>query len=238
MNEHTTRRLAASAMVLAASLAIAGFTALGMIFDYPKILKEPTAEILSSYRLHDVAISGWFLGLTVGAALLAPIGVLIGRIVGGRPGRLIAGFAIASASVQVIGLSRWVLLVPGISDDALEPSRSGDAQHRFEVIHRWLGTVVGETIGYALTAVFTVLVVAALPREFAPRRLGLIGWLAAALIATGVVIPLGVEAASVTNFVGYVLWCVWLIITAVLLWRSPADKHPRSERRASLSVRR
>jgi hypothetical protein len=42
----------------------------------------------------------------------------------------------------------------------------------------------------------------------------------AALIATGVVIPLGVEAASLTNFTGYVAWCLWLIAMAVALWRT------------------
>ena len=41
-----------------------------------------------------------------------------------------------------------------------------------------------------------------------------------ALIATGVVIPLGLDAASITNFVGYVAWCLWLIAMAVTLWRT------------------
>ena len=40
-------------------------------------------------------------------------------------------------------------------------------------------------------------------------------------IATGVVIPI-VEGASLTNFVGYVLWCLWLIAMSVVLWRAPA----------------
>ena len=50
VNATTTHRLAAAAMAGAATLAIAGFTALGSIFDYPKILKEPTAEILAQFR--------------------------------------------------------------------------------------------------------------------------------------------------------------------------------------------
>ena len=47
-----------------------------------------------------------------------------------------------------------------------------------------------------------------------------LGYAAAALIATGVVIPLGVEAASLTNFAGYVAWCLWLLAMAVVLWRA------------------
>jgi hypothetical protein len=38
--------VAAATMAAAALLAIAGFTALGSVFEYPQILKSPTADIL------------------------------------------------------------------------------------------------------------------------------------------------------------------------------------------------
>ena len=220
MNMQQTHRLAAAGMAGAAALAIAGFTALGSIFDYPKILKEPTEHILAAYNENHSAITGWFLVLVISAALLAPVGVLLGRIAGGTMGRWIAGVGIAAATVQVIGLSRWVLLIPGVSQDALVPSQTAAAQHTFEQLHFWLGTIVGETIGYALTASFTVLVVIAVTRRIAPRWMSWLGYAAAALIATGVVIPLGLSAASITNFVGYIAWCLWLIAMAVVLWRA------------------
>ena len=219
MNLHTTRRLSAIAMAGAAALAIAGFTALGSVFDYPAILKSPTAEILATFRRQQAAVTGWFLVLVVSAALLAPIGVLLGRLAGGKLGPWIAGLGIAAATVQVIGLSRWVLLVPGVSDDALVPSRTANAHDTFETLHTWLGEVVGETVGYALTAAFTVLVTIAVTRVVAPRWMTSVGYASAALIATGVLIPLGVGAADLTNFVGYVAWCLWLIAMAVAVWR-------------------
>ena len=222
MNLQTNRRIAAAAMAGAATLAIAGFTALGSIFDYPQILKEPVDDILASYRGNQAAISGWFLALIVSAALLAPVGILLGRIAGRRLRPWISGVAIAAATVQVIGLSRWVLLVPGISDDATVPALTADAHQTFEQLHFWLGTIVGETIGYTLTATFTVLVVVALNGSVVPKYVGYLGFGAAILIATGVLIPLGLGAASLTNFVGYVIWCVWLIAMAVVLWRSKA----------------
>ena len=119
MNIKQTQRIAAAGMAGAAGLAIAGFTALGSIFDYPKILKEPTEHILAAYHENHSAISGWFLVLVIGAALLAPVGVLLGRIAGPPVGRWIAGVAIAAATVQVIGLLRWVLLIPGVSQDEI-----------------------------------------------------------------------------------------------------------------------
>ncbi len=221
MNMQTTRRIAAVSMAGAATLAIAGFTALGSIFDYPKILKAPTEEILAAYRENQSAITGWFLVLSISAALLAPVGVLLGRVAGGTLGRWIAGLGIAAATVQVIGLSRWVLLIPGVSDDATMPALAAAARHTFELLHFWLGTILGETIGYALTAAFTALVVSALSGSVTPRWIGFLGYAAATLIATGVLIPLGLGAASLSNFAGYVAWCLWLVAMALALWRRP-----------------
>jgi hypothetical protein len=218
VNTLTSRRLAAAAMTTASLLAIAGFTALGSVFEYPQILQEPTADILAAYRDHQGAITAWFLVLALSAGLLAPVGLLLGGLAGGRRGRWIAVTGVAAAVVQVIGLSRWVLLIPGVSDDALVPTRTAEAYRTFEALHFWLGTIVGETVGYALTATFTVLVAGAVTATLgAPRWLGGLGLVAAALIATGVLVPLGVELAELTNFAGYVAWCLWLLALGAVL---------------------
>ena len=220
MNTHTTARLAGASMALASGLAIAGFTVLGSVFEYPQILEEPTSDILALFREHQGAVTTWFLVLVISAALMAPTGIFLGRLVGGTLGRWIAALGIAAATVQVIGLQRWVTLVPGISEDALDPAKRADAEDRFELLHTILGKVIGETIGYALTATFTILVVIGLSRTILPRWLALLGYVSAALIATGIVIPV-LEVASLTNFAGYVGWCVWLLAVAVVLFRVP-----------------
>ncbi|MGA9747978.1 MAG: DUF4386 family protein [Nocardioides sp.] len=217
-----TARLAGAALVLASLLAIAGFTVLGSVFRYPQILEEPTSEILTLFREHQGAVITWFLVLVLGAALMAPAGVFLGRLVGGTLGRWIAGVGIAAATVQVIGLQRWATLVPGVSQDALDPARRADAEQRFELLHTVLGKIIGETFGYALTATFTVLVVVAMRRTIMPRWMAVVGYTAAGLIATGVVIPL-IEAASLSNFAGYVAWCLWLLGVAVLLFKASAS---------------
>jgi hypothetical protein len=235
VNTIATRRLTAVTMASAAILAGAGFTALGSIFSYPKILQSPAAGILAAYRPHGLAISAWFGVLALSAALLGPAGVGLGRLAasqtsggrtsgaqtsGARTGKWIAATGLAAALVQVTGLSRWVLFVPGLSDDALDPARRQDAYHRFQLLHTWLGTVIGETIGYALTAVFTVLVVRSVTRASAPRWITYLGYAAAALIAAGVVVPLGLDVARLANFAGYVGWCAWLVAMAIVLWRT------------------
>jgi hypothetical protein len=217
--DRTTARLAGTALALASVLAIAGFTALGSVFAYPQVLQEPTAEILALFRAHETAVMAWFGVLVVSAALMAPAGVWIGRLAGGTLGRTIAAAGIAAAVVQVVGLQRWLTLVPAFSQEALDPGRRASAEQRFELWHTVLGTGVGETAGYTFTALFTVLVVLALGRRsLLPRWLAVAGLVAAALIATGVLVPF-VAVASLSNFAGYILWCFWLLAVAVVLFR-------------------
>ena len=222
-------RRAAAALTLAALLATAGFTVLGTVFEYPQILEEPVADILALYRDHQAAVMTWFGVLALSSALLAPAGIWLGRLAGGTLGRWIAGLGIAAATVQVIGLQRWVTLVPAISNDALDPAKRAAAEDRFELLHTILGKVIGETFGYALTAAFTVLVVVALRRTILSTWLAAAGIISAVLIATGVVIPI-LEPASLTNFAGYVLWCVWLIAVSIVLVRSTHPQRPTASR--------
>ena len=216
--DRTTARRAAAALALASALAIAGFTVLGSVFEYPQILDEPTADILALFREHQGTVMTWFLVLTVSAAMMAPAGIWLGRIAAGTLGKWITGVGITAATVQVVGLQRWLTLVPGTSEDALDPAKQAAAEDSFQLWHTLLGKAIGETLGYALTATFTVLIVIALRRSVLPRWLALTGYGAAGLIATGVLIPI-VDAASLTNFAGYVTWCAWLLAVAVVLFR-------------------
>jgi hypothetical protein len=127
---------------------------------------------------------------------------------------------IAAAVVQVVGLSRWAVLVPGYAAD-----NDVDA---FATAHRILGTLIGETLGYALTAAWTLLVLVALGRAFAGRWFVALGGTAAVLIATGVLAPIGVPGVGLTNFGGYVLFSVWLVGFAVILFRRPRRHAPRT----------
>ena len=57
MNTIATRRLTAATMASAAILAGAGFTALGSIFNCPKILQAPAAGILAACRRQHLRLS-------------------------------------------------------------------------------------------------------------------------------------------------------------------------------------
>ena len=202
----TTRRTAVL-LVTAAALTNVAFTMLGTIFDYPDVLKKPVTEILSAFRADQGAIVTWFTVLALSAALFAPIAVGVGRL-SARPAMRVAVWTgVAAAVVQVVGLARWPLLVPGYA--------ARDDLDSFETAHHVLGTLIGETFGYALTAAWTLLVLVALGRAFTELWFVLLGGASAVLIALGVLSPLGLPGVDL----GYVLWSLWLVAFAVVLWR-------------------
>jgi hypothetical protein len=209
----TSRHLIVALLVLAVVLVNAAFIGLGSVFDYPDILQEDADEILEKFRADEGTIVALFSMLGLGAALLAPIAVILGRLADNDLGRWSIRVGIAAAAVQVIGLLRWPLIVPGLADD--------NDVDTFDTVNTLLGKVVGETFGYALTAVWTVLIIFALGRRLAGRWFEVLGLTAAALIALGVLVPLDVPGADLANFFGYVLWSLWLLALAVLMWRLP-----------------
>jgi hypothetical protein len=206
-----TRRLAAVLMVVAVVLANVAFLGLGSVFNYPDILQESADEILTEFRDDQGTIITLFVVLAMSAALLAPIAVLLGRLAANELGRWSIRVGIAAAVVQVVGLLRWPLIVPFIADR--------QDTGAFETIHTVFGTVIGETLGYLLTAAWTVLIIYALGQRLAGRWFTYIGLAAAALIALGILVPLDVPGTDFANFIGYILWSVWLLAFATLIWR-------------------
>jgi hypothetical protein len=212
-------RLTASLLITAAILANVGFTALGSIFNYPDVLDEPAGQVLASFRDDQGAVSAWFSVLALSAALLAPIAIGVRRLAAGRVMRLAMWVGIAAAVVQVVGLLRWPLLVPGYASDAASGSVTvaAGARDSFTTASDILGTALGETLGYLLTATWTALVIVALGRRFAGRWFGVLGGASAALVLVGVLSPLDLPGVDTANFFGYVLWSVWLVAFGVAM---------------------
>jgi hypothetical protein len=223
------RRTTAAFLIAGAATLNLAFLGLAAVFDYPAVLDHPAAQVLASFREHQGAVVGWFLVLALGAALLAPIAVLVGRLGSSRALRLSVWVGVAAATVQVVGLLRWPLLVPSLAGRAADPATSTAAEETFRTLNQVLGTTIGETLGYTLTALWTVLVTVGLGRAFAGRWFTIAGFAAAGLIATGVLVPLEVPATDLTNFAGYVVWSVWLVGAAVVLLRDRRSPAPLAD---------
>jgi hypothetical protein len=147
---------------------------------------------------------------------------------------------VAAAVVQVAGLMRWPLLVPGYAADAAsaDPAVAAGGRDAFRTASDILGTAIGETVGYLLTATWTVLVVVALGRRFAGRWFPVLGTIAAALVLVGVLSPLDLPLVDTANFLGYVLWSLWLIafgVAVLVRERRRSGAAPASERAAVTS---
>ena len=183
----------------------------------------------------------WFAVMAVSAALFAPIAIGVGRLSTHRAMRVAVPVGIAAAVVQVIGLSRWPLLVPGFAADATstDPATAAQAYDSFETAHRLLGNVIGETLGYLFTAAWTLLVA----RGPAPPRSPVAGSACSASSRPcssppGVLSPLDLPVVDTANFAGYVLWSLWLVAFGVLLLRRPRARQRRLLRQAHLTAAR
>ena len=218
-----SRKMTAALLITAAILTDAAFTVLGKAFNYPDVLKEPVEEILAKFRASQNAVMLWFALLALSAALFAPIAVGVGRLSTHRVMRVAVPVGIAAAVVQVIGLLRWPLLVPGFAADAAgpDPASAAAARDSFVLAHRILGNLIGETLGYLFTAAWTLLVLVALGRSFAGLWFIALGAVSAVLVLASVLSPLDLPVIDLANFIGYVLWSIWLVAFAILLLRRP-----------------
>ncbi len=208
------RKLVAALLVLGAVLANIAFIGLGTVFNYPDILQEQSKEILQQFTTNQNAVIFWFSILAIGAGLLAPIAVILGRL---GSSRITVWIGVLAAVVQVIGLSRWILVVPGLA-------QKGDVA-TFQLLNMILGTIVGEAFGYLLTGVWTILIIKSLGKTIGRLWFSWLGNISAILIMLGLLIPFGVPGTDAANFIGYILWSVWLVALGVLIWRGDDRKH-------------
>ncbi len=107
---------------------------------------------------HDDAavIAALFALLALASAVMIPIAWLSCSLIpgAGRTRQVMVAAGIAAGVVQVVGLLRWPLLVPGLADTVADPATTAttraDAIDTFQTLHDMLGGVIGESFGYAL----------------------------------------------------------------------------------------
>ena len=207
------------------------FSVLAKRFDYPDILRRPTDEILERFRAGGSSlILVWWAFMLSGALLIASV-VLLSRVLA-PDAPTAALFALAlgvlAALVQVLGMLRWVYLVPALArahgdPDASEATRNAVAV-TFRAFHQYLGVGVGEHLGYLLTGAWTIAVgIAVVGGDVTGTWLG---WLALP-IGAGLVVASaeflgpneehGWAPAGKAVPVLYVLWSLWLVALGVAL---------------------
>ncbi|WP_029414956.1 DUF4386 family protein [Brevundimonas bacteroides] len=224
MNIDATRGagLAMTAFALAVNVP---FVLLMDRFGYDDVLREPPLQVLAAFRAGGPELILIWLAFAVCAFAFLWVSTWTGEAVragGGRWPAWAAAAGAASGVAQAVGLSRWVFVVPGLADRALDGSatESAVAVGTYQALHQFAGVAIGESLGQTLLAAWTLAVGLALARGplargVWTRLLGLAALMLAPLWIVGQVELLAtVDPAfpdlQITQWV-FTAWLGWLL---------------------------
>jgi hypothetical protein len=133
----STTTLAGLALISLPVAFNASFALLAARFDYPDILRQPTADVLSKFRAGGTALvlTWWAFALT--ALVFAPVAVVFSRAIPDADGSLLAVATIVgvlASVVQFLGLIRWPFLVPYLARIDAEPGVSPARREAVDVV--------------------------------------------------------------------------------------------------------
>ncbi len=202
------------------------YTILTIIFEYPDILRQDTAIILTKFHEGGNRLIGvWFAFAITGIPLL-PAYILIGKKLEGRSAwvPVATTIGVIGLIVQMVGLLRWTFVVPVLADTfvhATTEATKAAAVVSFKTIHQFAGVILGEHLGQLFTIVWTVLISAVFAKlKLVPKWISWLGYISsfiyllaqAELFAT--VIP-GFPVWDMAGFIGSTLWLIWLVIIGI-----------------------
>jgi uncharacterized protein DUF4386 len=227
----TTATVAGLLMIVVAFAFNAAFALLAARFDYPDILREPTADVLAKFRAGGTSLVLLWWGFALIAVLMVPLVVLLSSAISDADRTLIAvatTVGVIAAVVQFLGLIRWPFLVPYLARTAADPDASPARREAVDIVfqsfNRYLGVAVGEHLGYLLTGAWTTLTGIALTQTTAaPIWVGVLGivigpvLMLCSLEFVGRHEPTGWKLAERLTPITYIAWSLWLIATGIAL---------------------
>jgi hypothetical protein len=205
------------------------YTMLARSFDYPNILRRPTAEVLERFSAGGSALILTWWAFAMSAVLLAPTAVLVSASFSdANPTLLTVAIAIGllAAVVQFLGLIRWPFAVPHLAREMADPASTESKKEALDVIfqtlNRYLGVAVGEHLGYMFTGLWTALVgIAVIQSEVLHPAFGVIGLVLAPLFLIGSTEFVGRNEEHGSRLAGtlvpisYIGWSLWLLALGI-----------------------
>ena len=213
-------------MILGAIGVFVPYTMLTITFNYPDILRQESGTVLTKFHEGgSPLIYTWFAFALLGLPLLAAYSLIGQKLEQTMPQlKPVTTIGIISVLVQIIGLLRWVFVVPVLATEYVNtssPSKQEAIEISFKVIHQFGGVLLGEHLGQLFTIIWTVFISFALLKvKIISKWLAWWGFIAAfiyflaqaELLAT--IIP-GFPAIDWAGFVGSTLWLFWIILVGV-----------------------
>jgi hypothetical protein len=217
------------ALIVAPLWFNAMFATLAKRFDYPDILRRPTPEILERFAAGGSQLIMLWWAFTMSGLLLIGVVVLLDQVVGDgwlRPLALVVG--VLAGLVQILGLLRWVYIVPWLAREHADPSVSADERTAivvtFRAFHQYLGVGVGEHLGYLLTGLWSLLIgIVILSNFHVPSWLGWPGIVLGIGLIVGSAEFLGPNEREGWSLAGgavpllYIGWSLWLVAIGIAL---------------------
>ena len=210
------------------------YTLLTITFEYPDILRQDPSVILTKFHEGGSSlILTWLAFAVMGLPLLIAY-VLIGRQLENKSIHVVwaTALGVISGVVQIIGLLRWVFVVPVIADSYIHAGNENVKETAilvFKTFHQFGGVLLGEFIGQLFTIIWTIIISIVLLRSaYFPRWVCWLGIISAViyfmaeaeLLAT--VIP-GIPYSGAAGFIGSTLWLLWLIISGIFFIRKRVE---------------
>ena len=220
-----TEKVIGLCLLLGSILLLIPYTILVVRFDYPDILRQPTGEILTRFHQGGSGlIFTWLAFALVGLPLLEAV-VLIGQkfedkfyFIKWATTLGVVGFV-----VQLIGLSRWVFVVPILAKDYVVGNDAAKIaiETSFKVIHQFGGVLLGEHIGQLFTIAWTIMMCSAfIQLNLFPKWIHYFGIVSSLVYLTAqaellnTVIP-DFPFIGISGFLGSTLWLIYLIVLGV-----------------------
>jgi hypothetical protein len=161
--------------------------------------------------------------------LLIVAAVLLGQVLGPGGVILVATiFGVLAGLVQMLGLLRWVYVVPALARDYADPTLAPEQREVtvavFRALHQYLGVGVGEHLGYLFTGIWSVLIgVGVIQGAALPSWLGWPGIIIGVGLGVGSAEFLGPNEERGWKLAGaaipvlYVAWSLWLLAMGIAL---------------------
>src|SRR5262245_47572881 len=128
MNTVQVRRLAGLLLILVPVAFTICFTMLQVQFEYPDILRQPTAAVLTTFQPGCSSLIAVWYALTLTAVLFIPLVVLVHQVLAAHEAslalRVATVFGVVAGLAQTLGFLRWPFLVPHLAQVYLEPGAS------------------------------------------------------------------------------------------------------------------